>query len=446
MRDTVNRMVGAILFVLVAGCGLWSSEPPAVMGPPFPAPIAAVPVDELPETDGYWPQFLGPAGDGISSDTGLLRQWPDGGPRLLWTARGIGEGYSSVAIADGRIVTAGNIGRQTVVTAMDTRGQILWQSPNGPAWTGSYPGTRSTPTIDGDRIYHQNPTGDLVCLLAADGTSQWTVNVLERFGSSNIRWALAESLLIDGPRVISTPGGPNTAVVALDKMTGETVWQSESADGDLTAYASPALIEYQGRRLILTMTALAFIGVDADTGKLYWRWPHRAEYDINVLKPIFHEGRVFISSGYGTGSQMLQLIVDDQRVAVEPLWSNREFDNHQDGTLLIDGYLYGSNHRGTWFCLDWDTGAVQYRNRGIGRGSLTYADGMLFMLSQRSEVGLVECTPDEYRLVSQFRLPKKGDGPSWAYPVVCGGRLYIRHGNYLYCYDVSKGGTNEREG
>lgn len=437
-----NSIGSTVLLLLAAGCGPGIFDADPALGPPFPEPVSAVPADELPDTDGYWPRFLGPTGDGISTDTGLLREWPDQGPRLLWTARGIGEGYSSVSLADGRILTAGNIGRQTVITAMDTRGHILWQTPNGPAWTGSYPGTRGTPTIDGDRIYHQNPHGDIVCLLAEDGSVQWTANVLERFGSENIRWALAESLLIDGPHVISTPCGPNTAVVALDKMTGQTVWQSESADGDLAGYASPALIEYQGRRMILTMTALAFIGVDADEGKLLWRWPHRASYDINVLTPVFHDGRVFISSGYGTGSQMLRLVVDGDQTAVEPLWSHRQFDNHQDGVVLIDGYLYGSSHRGTWFCLDWETGAEQYRDRGIGKGSVTYADGLLFMLSERSRVGLAECTPEAYRLVSEFRLPDQGDGPSWAYPVVCGGRLYIRHGNFLYCYDVAANGAN----
>ncbi len=437
-RIGILWIAGILTPALAAGCGLPDGEPEATPGPPFPEPIAAAPVEQLPAAECHWPRFQGPGGDGLSSDTGLLRQWPEGGPRLLWTARGIGRGYSSVTLADGRIVTAGNLGRHTVVTAMNTRGEILWQTPNGPAWTGSYPGTRGTPTIDGDRIYHQNPTGDMICLRAHDGQKLWTVNVLERFGSRNIRWALAESLLIDGPHVISTPGGPNTAVVALDKMTGETVWQSESADGDLAGYASPSLIEYQGRRLILTMTAGAFICVDADTGRLHGRWPHRASYDINVLKPIFHQGRVFISSGYRTGSRMLQLHVDGQEVTAEEVWTHREFDNHHDGVLLVDGYLYGSNHRGTWFCLDWDTGTVQHRAPGIGKGSLTYADGLLFMVNERSQVGLAECTPQGHRLVGEFRLPDRGDGPSWAHPVVCGGRLYIRHDEYLYCYDVSQ--------
>ncbi len=439
MRNVTIWMAWVGLLTLAGGCG--QPEPdPAAIGPPFPAPIVTVPVEELTATDCYWPRFQGPSGDGRSADTGLLRQWPEDGPKLLWTARGIGEGYSSVTLADGRIVTAGNLGGHTVVTAMNTNGEILWQSPNGPAWTGSYPGTRGTPTIDDDRIYHQNPTGDIVCLRAADGATLWTANVLERFGSRNIRWALAESLLIDGPRVISTPGGPNTAVVSLDKMTGETVWQSESADGDLAGYASPTLAEYHGTRLILTMTARALIGVDADTGQLHWRWPHRASYDINVLKPIFHDGRIFISSGYGTGSRMLQLRVDGRQVRVEQVWSNPEFDNHQDGALLVDGYLYGSNHRGTWFCLDWDTGTVQYRAEGVGKGSVTYADGLLMMLSERSHVGLAECTPQGLRMTGRFQLPDRGEGPTWAHSVVCGGRLYIRHDNYLYCYDVANPG------
>lgn len=383
-----------------------------------------------------WPRFHGPANDNCSPEKGLLRVWPEGGPPLVWTAKGLGGGYSSVSIAGGLIYTAGNIDGKTMITALDLNGNVRWQQPNGPAWTGEYPGTRSTPTIDGQRLYHQSPLGNLVCMRAATGERLWGLNVLETFGSKNIPWALAESLLIDGPHVISTPGGPQTCVVALDKMTGQTVWQSASAEGDLAGYCSPGLVEYQGKRLILTMTARAVVCVDADTGKLYWRFPHKTAYDINVLTPIFVDGWVFISSGYRSGSRMLKMSVSGDEVSVEEVWINKDLDNHHGGVVLRDGFLYGSAHSGNWVCLDWTTGQTRYKERGVGKGSLTYADGMLYTLSERREVGLVPATPEKHEVVSRFELPEGGEGPSWAHPVVCGGRLYIRHGDFLYCYDV----------
>lgn len=391
-----------------------------------------------PSSGADWPRFHGPKGDNRSADTNLLKQWPDGGPPLVWTARGIGSGYASVTIAAGRIFTAGNREKQTIVTALDLDGNVIWQQPNGSAWTANYEGVRGTPTIDDRRVYHQNSHGDLVCLDFDDGRQLWHVNVLERFGAENIEWGLAESVLVDGPRVISTPGGPKTAMVALDKLTGQTVWQSESADGDAAGYASPTLAEHQGKRLLLTLTAKAIICVDADSGKLYWRFPHKTSYDVNVLKPIFHEGRVLVSTGYGSGARMLDIKVSPDGVEAEEAWTNKELDNHHGGLVLVDGFVYGSSHRGKWMCVDWATGERRYSDAGIGKGSLTWADGMLYCLSEKSTVGLVACTPDAHDVVSRFKLPEGGEGPSWAHPVVVGGRLYIRYDDYLYCYDVAQ--------
>lgn len=412
-----------VVVVLVAGC---RAEPPPVADP------SAAPADEA----SYWPRFHGPNGDNVSSATGLLKKWPEGGPKLGFVARGIGHGFASVTIADGLIYTCGNIDQRTVITALELEGNIQWQVDNGGAWTGDHSGTRGTPTIDAPRLYHESPLGEVICLNAKSGQRIWNLNVLEKFGSKNIRWALAESLLIDGDRVICCPCGPHTAVVALDKMTGRTVWQSPSAEGDLAGYASPTLAEYGGLRMIFTMTAKAVIGVNAETGDLLFRFPHRTSWNVNALKPIFHDGHVFISTGYRSGSVMLKLNVRGQKASVEEVWRSRELDNHHGGVLLLDGYLYGSSYRGRWLCLDWKTGQTMYEARGVGKGSLTYADGMLYTLSEKSTMGLVKATPDAHPGVSQFRLPEGGEGPSWAHPVVCGGRLYIRHGDFLYAYDV----------
>jgi len=415
MRMFASLTAGAAL-VAITGC----------LG--MPAPVTAA---DLPS----WPQFHGAKADNLSTETGLLKQWPETGPKLLWTAKGIGGGFSSVAIVDGLIYTAGNLDGKTTITALDLDGKIQWQIANGKAWTGDHPGTRGTPTIDGSRLYHESPHGEVLCAEAKTGKEIWRLNILEKFNSRNIPWALAESLVIDGKRVICSPGGKETAVVALDKMTGETVWKSPSA-GDLIGYATPAIAEHQGLRMILTMTAKALIGVNADDGDLLFRHEHITAYDVNALRPIFQDGHVFISSGYGSGSELLKVTVDGKKAGVERVWATKDLDNHHGGVILLNGYLYGSCHSPKWACLEWKTGKKMYAEKGVGKGSLTYADGMLYTLSERSKMGLVKATPEGHEVISQFSLPKGGEGPSWAHPVVCGGRLYVRHGDFLYAYDV----------
>ena len=385
----------------------------------------------------FWPQFHGPRRDNISTETGLLRRWPEEGPRLLWTAEGLGHGFATVSIADGRIYTCGNIRGRTVITAMDMEGKTLWRFDNGPAWEADKPGTRGTPTIDGPRLVHESPLGQVVCLEAKTGKRIWGLNILEEFGSKNITWALAESLLIDGDRVICSPGGPQSALVALDKMTGRTVWKSPSA-GDLAGYASPATAEHGGLRMILTLTSRALIGVNADDGDLLFRFEHRSPWDENILMPVYHDGHVFLSTRT-TGSVMVRLRVEGKRATAEEAWRSEELDNHHGGVVRLGGYLYGASHvrnSGRWICLDWKTGRRMYAERGVGKGSLTVAEGMLYALGERGTMALVPATPEAFRIVSQFRVPKEGEGPTWAHPVVCGGRLYIRHSDFLYVYDV----------
>jgi outer membrane protein assembly factor BamB len=399
--------------------------------------------DVLPaaETDApCWPMFHGPTGNNHSPETGLLKKWPSGGPKMLWMAEKLGFGYSGVTIAHDLVYTAGNIDERTAITAMDLDGKIRWRNMDCEAFVGHMLGTRATPTINGERLYHKSPLGDVICLNAKTGEQFWKMNILDEFNSENIEWAISESLLIDGDHVICSPGGPETAIVALDKMTGETVWKSATADGDLASYSSPILVEYEGLRIILNMTAKALIGVNADTGKLLFRFPHKTLHDANVCSPIFHDGQVFISSGYGTtGSAMVKLTVKGDDVTAEKVWLSKDLDNHHGGVILVDGYLYGASDRFShqkWICLDWKTGEMMYAEKGVGKGSATYAEGMLYTLSEMHDVGLVKATPDGHEVISEFEIPDLGKSTTRAHPVICGGRLYIRHNEYLYVYDV----------
>jgi outer membrane protein assembly factor BamB len=384
-----------------------------------------------------WPQFHGPNRDNISAEEGLLKEWPKGGPELLWTAEGLGHGFSSVSVARGMICTTGSIGEDTVVTALDLNGNPLWRTKNGGAWTGDRPGTRGTPTFDGDRVYHQSPLGNIVCLEADTGKVVWSVNILEKFESEPPTWALAESLLIDGDHLISCPGGPQTSMVALDKKTGSVVWKAPSTN-ELAGYASPILVEYEGRRIIMTLTLKGLIGVDADSGELLWHVKHESYADENVLVPIFRDGFVFIST-LQAGSVKWKINVENDKVWLEEVWRTEELDNHHGGVLLLGDNLYGTStfkNRNQWVCLDWGAGEVKQVEKGVGKGSLTYADGMLYTLNIDRIMGLARPIPDGLELVSSFEIPEGGKGNSWAHPVVCGGRLYIRHGDFLYVYNI----------
>lgn len=385
-----------------------------------------------------WAQFHGPRRDNKSEETGLLKQWPPGGPALLWTAKGIGGGYSTVSIAGGLIYTTGNIGPDTVITALDMDGKVKWTVKNGPAWEKPWPGTRGTPTIDSGRLYHEGAHGDVVCIDAQSGKAIWSLNILQKFGGRNIGWGLAESLLIDGDRIICTPGGTEAGIVALNKNTGDTVWVCKDTQ-DKPSYSSPVLFEYGGLRQIVRLMARSAVGLNADTGKLLWRYEHVSPYDENTMTVLYHDGHIFFSTR-NTGAVLLKLNVEGDRESVTPVWQTKDMDNQHGGAVLVNGCLYGDcltiRDGAAWACLDFATGKRLYGVPGVGRCSVTYADGMLYLYSQKGVVGLAPVGPEGFRIVSQFTVPPGGEGPNWAHPVVCGGRLYLRHGDLLFCYDI----------
>jgi outer membrane protein assembly factor BamB len=388
-----------------------------------------------------WPQFRGPKGDGLSTETGLLKQWPEAGPKLLWTAEGLGFGFGSVTVAEGKIYAAGDLDKRNVITALGMDGAIQWRFENGSSWDDPTPGARSTPTFDGGRVYHENAHGAVVCLDANTGQRNWGRNLAEEFGGRYSSWGYAESLVIDGDHVLCCPGG-DTAMVALNKNTGGTVWRSPSA-GEPAGYSTPVLAEFQGLRMVLTMSERSLIGVNADTGGLLFRFEHfTPKYVANCVSPVYHDGHVLISGGSGKGCVLLKLSVDGKAAAVEPVWRTENLDNRHGGVILLDGFLYGASqltNKGKWVCLEWQTGTLRYAEPGVGEGSITSAEGMLYTLSEGRKLGLVKATPAGHEVTSQFEIPAGGKGATWAHPVVCGGRLYVRHGDRLYAYDVQAG-------
>jgi len=389
-----------------------------------------------------WPQFRGPGRDGKSPEKGLLKKWPAGGPKLLWKVDGLGKGYASTAVAGGRIYTTGMTEGIGYLSAFNMDGRLLWRRAYGPEWKGSFPGTRTTPTVDGERIYLFSGMGGLICLDSKTGSTIWSVQTLKRFEGKNIRWGMTGSPLVDGRKIYCTPGGTKGTIVALDKFTGRTIWATTGLN-ELSAYCSPILIEIGTRRLLVNVIQKSIVCVDSENGKLLWRVPYRTSYDTAIVTPVYHDRCLFVTSvverSFTTGGLMLQLSGDGSSVEVK--WNQPVLDCHHGGVVLVDGYLYGSNFkgiaRGDWVCIRWDTGEVMYERRWNGnKGSVIYADGMLYCYDEnRGDVALVKACPEGFELVSSFRVVE-GSGKHWAHPAISDGRLYIRHGQVLMAYDI----------
>jgi outer membrane protein assembly factor BamB len=382
-----------------------------------------------------WPQWRGPDRTGISKETGLLAAWPRSGPTVAWSAAMLGAGYGSVAVQGDRVWLQGMRNRQSVVSSLNRAdGKVVWVRILGPAGDNDRgPGPRGTPTIDGDRLYALSETGDLACLRTSDGSVVWQRNILKDFRAENPYWLLSESPLVDGNLVIVTPGGRGAGMVALDKMTGKTVWVSKDLS-DSAGYASPIVADVGGVRTIMNFTAEAGVGVRASDGKLMWRNSQPANGTANIATPVYSDGRVFFTSSYGTGASLLGLRASGNEVRAQEIYFTRDMKNHHGGVVLINGHIYGYNDS-ILTCLEFASGKVVWRDRSVGKGALTFADGHLYILSENNVVGLVEATPAGYREKGRFSIADQG-WPSWAHPVVSGGRLYIRNQGTLTSYDV----------
>ncbi|MEN9574269.1 MAG: hypothetical protein RL514_2124 [Verrucomicrobiota bacterium] len=385
---------------------------------------------------GDWPTWRGPKRDGISTETGLLKTWPKEGPPLAWKTTGLGTGYSAVSVADGRVVTMGDGPDGARVLAFDLKGKELWQSETIGKPGGNYPGTRCTPAIDGGLVYALGQFGDFVCLDAKTGKVQWSKSLQKDFGGGFAGWNYTESPLVDGNKVLLTPGGKQGAMVALDKQTGALLWQSKQWT-DSAAYSSIVPSDFGGKRHYVQFTESSVAGIDAATGNLLWRAPRKGA-TASIPTPVLNGNLVFVTSGYGVGCNLFKLQPAGGVIGTQEVYANKNMVNHHGGVILLGKHLYGHSDSGGWTCLEMSTGEVAWKNGGVGKGAVAYADGHFYCRSEggKGAVALVEATPTSYVEKGRFDQPDRSGKNSWAHPVIAGGKLYLRDMDVLLCYDV----------
>jgi outer membrane protein assembly factor BamB len=391
-----------------------------------------------------WPAWRGKFRDGISDEKGLLQEWPEGGPKLLWKVADLGRGWSSPIVTGGTIYITGDVGDDLVIRAFDLDGKPKWQAANGAAWKGPYPGSRACCAYSGGRLYNMNAHGRVACLEAATGKELWAVDTLARFEGKNITWALSECLLVDGPRVIVTPGGRKAMMAALDAKTGETVWASdpiptEKGGADRAGYSSPILFEFGGRRHLANFASRHVFGVDADTGKLQWSAEYVNRFEVNCSTPVYSDGAVLFLAPDGPNATLFGLKVQGETVRAEKAWAN-SLDTLSGGAVLVQGKLFGAGYRSFkgWRCLDWKTGQTRYEVQEPTSGAAVWADGRLYVLAETGPAALLKPTATGLETCGRFDFApaaaKKRD--AWPHPVICAGRLYLRYHETLACYDV----------
>jgi outer membrane protein assembly factor BamB len=414
-----------------------------------------------------WPQWQGPDRNAVSKEKGLLKEWAKDGPPLAWKIKGLGGGDSAPSVAGGKILGMSNRGDDEVVWALsEADGKEMWVTRLGPAFQQRVPqskeGPSCTPTVDGERLYVLGVGGDLACLQVKDGNILWRLSLPKDFGGTPPMWNYRESPLVDGDKVICTPGALDAAIVALDKVTGKTIWKSKMPSGveapaggtgrppgkfgssGGAAYASAIVVDFAGQRQYVQLTAKALVGVAASDGKVLWRFDKPANgMGLNCTTPLFHDGQVFASSAYGAGGGLVKLAKDGDGVKAEEVYFNKAVQNHHGGMVLHDGNLYGAsggNEGGGLVCLDFKTGKILWDERDSERrpvkGSVVLADGRVYYRTEAGAVLLIEPSPKEYVERGRFQQPDRTRQPAWAHPIIANGKLYIRDQDTLYCYDV----------
>jgi len=383
--------------------------------------------------------FRGPKRDNISVETGLLKQWPQGGPKLLWTAKGLGEGFSTVSVVSGRAYTMGatQTGGESVHAIDLAGGNIAWSTKISTQYRASSGnGPRSTPTINGNRIYVQGLSGDVACLDLESGRILWQKNVLKAFNASRPGWSICESVMIDGQKLICTPGGRGATMVALDKVTGDELWRSPVPGNPGAAYSSPIVTTAGGVKQYVNFTRNAVIGIRASDGVFLWKQSGSANGTANCSSPVAFQDLVFSASGYGKGGALVQLTSSGGNTTAKQVYHTRDMKNHHGGMVLLKGFLFGFNDGGGLTCLELKTGRIAWRNRSVGKGAVTYADGHIYLRSEGGRVALVEAGTTKYNPKGMFAQPQRSRRPAWPHPVVADGKLFLRDQNILLAFDI----------
>jgi len=379
-------------------------------------------------------QWRGPNRDGIYTETGLLKKWPDSGPKLLWHFDELGDGHTSAAVTASGIYTSGMVKGKGYVFAFDHSGKLLWKKEYGKEWAENWNGTRSTPLVIDDKLYVLSSYWKLVCMNTSDGQTIWSADLEKDYGAQNNEWGISENFLFDGNVLYCTPGGTGASLVALDRNTGKMIWKSK-ANGNKSAYCSPLMIKIQNRKIIVTMMENAVCGFDAATGKQLWSYTHINDTGVHPNIPVFQNGSLYCTSGYGKGGELLKLSEDG--TSVTEVWTNKELDSRTGGVVVMNDRIYGSGDRNKkMFCLDWQTGKVIFSTKEMAPATLIANDGLFYVYSESGKIFLVEPKADGFNILSSFSVPF-GSNPHWAHLVIKNKKLYVRHGTSLMVYDIA---------
>jgi outer membrane protein assembly factor BamB len=388
-------------------------------------------------------EWRGPDRTGIYNETGLLKKWPDGGPKLLWESAKMGDGYSSATVTDDAIYVTGRKDSSDVLTALTLEGKIKWETVYGKAWMANHTGSRCTPTFYNGNLFLVSGSGDIVCV-GSNGKIKWTKNHFALYDSKPLMFGISESPLIVDNMVITSPGGKKASMVAFNINDGSVAWEAEPLN-DGPMYVNPKLIEYAGKKMIVTVMGENIIAVNSKDGKIMWKVNYATVNAATgrVMKnhsttPIYRDGYILIANGYNWVALKLKLSADGNSVQI--VWENRSFDPQMGGVVLLGDNIYGNNHMSkpvdTWVCVDWNTGKTLWAEKWYSKGSIISADGMLYLYEEKTgHVALAKPDPAKLNIVSEFQITK-GEGPFWAHPVINKGKLYMRHGDMLMVYQI----------
>lgn len=411
--------------------------------------LSAFLISSLPAVGADWPQWRGPNRDDISKETGLLKSWPEGGPKLLWTFEDAGVGYSAPAIVGDRLFAMGSDETKEYVYALDLKTQKkLWSVEMGPFYkNGNGSGPRGTPTVDGDFLYCLTAPGELLCIRAKDGDIAWRTNLRKDLGGQGANsWGYSEAVLIDGDKVVCTPGGKNGTLAALDKKTGKVLWRSSDWNAP-AVYSSMIIAEIDNVKQYVQVTGAGVGGVDAATGKLLWQ-SDACKHGISISTPVYKGNHVYVSTGYGVGCGLVKVSHEGEKFKSDKVYGDDEkklMANHHGGFILLGDHVFGYSDSKGWICQEFQSGRLAWANRpkDFSKGSITYADGHFYCYTESGgKVALIEASLEGWKEKGRFTIPKrstKNVKMTWTHPVISNGKLYLRDQEYIFCYDISPG-------